>query len=70
MLSWNCRGLGNPSTIQVLLDLVQSKRVIILFLCETLIAEDRLEGVGRRLGLGNCFGVDCVGHSGGLTVFW
>lgn len=35
-LFWNYRGLGDPRTVQVLLDLVQMKKPMFVFLMETI----------------------------------
>ena len=35
LLWWNCRGLGNPQTIQELDDLVQAQDPVVVFLAET-----------------------------------
>lgn len=36
ILSWNCRGLGHPTAIPYLCELVKARRPDVLFLCETL----------------------------------
>ena len=42
LLCWNCRGLGNPQTIQELGDLVQVQDLAVVFLAETWLDEARL----------------------------
>ena len=42
LLCWNCRGLGNPQTIQELGDLVQVQDPAVVFLAETWLDEARL----------------------------
>uniref|UniRef100_A0A2N9G219 Uncharacterized protein n=1 Tax=Fagus sylvatica TaxID=28930 RepID=A0A2N9G219_FAGSY len=44
-ISWNCRGLGNQGTVQELAKLVRIKDPSVLFLSETWMDEDRLEGL-------------------------
>lgn len=41
-----------------------------LFLFETLSNASKIESLRICFGISQCFFVDCVGHSGGLTVFW
>ncbi|CAH9106024.1 unnamed protein product, partial [Cuscuta epithymum] len=69
-LSWNCRGLGNPLAVQVLVDYVHSKRPNIVFLMETFSNKLKLEEVTRKVGLTSCFAVDNIGHRGGLGLLW
>ena len=69
-LSWNCRGLGHPRTVQVLIDLVRYKKPSFVFLMETLCHRTQLEHLKMKLGFENLFVVDRVGHSGGLALFW
>ncbi|XP_031127514.1 uncharacterized protein LOC116029605 [Ipomoea triloba] len=68
--SWNCRGLGNPLTVHVLLGLISQDRHDVLFLCETLSNARRVESVRVRLRYDNCFTVEPVGRSGGLALLW
>ncbi|XP_042950087.1 uncharacterized protein LOC122282202 [Carya illinoinensis] len=70
ILSWNLRGLGNPRSIRSLHDLLTSEVPEILFLQETKLSSRRLEFCKLRLGFRCCFGVDSVGRSGGLALFW
>jgi exonuclease III len=70
ILSWNCRGLGNPRTVQVFLLLVKEKRPNLVFLMETKLRKLKLESIRTKLAFENMFVVDCVGKSGGLALFW
>ena len=67
-LSWNCRGLGNPRTVQVLRDLVLSKRPYFIFLMETLIDVNKAEDIRKLIIYEGCHMVDNEGHSGGLIM--
>ena len=69
-LSWNVRGLGNPRTVQVLRDLVNSKRPDFVFLMETLLDGKKAETVCETLRYEGCFVVQREGHSGGLMMLW
>ena len=69
-MSWNCRGLGNPSVVPTLRDLARKYRLDVLFLCETLVHANRIEEIRVRLGFDASFAVDSIGRSGGLAMFW
>lgn len=70
LLSWNCRGLGHPRAVPSLRDLVRSHKPDIIFLCETLCNENKVQEVRRVLGFEGCFVVDKQGRSGGLALLW
>lgn len=57
-------------TVQVLLDLVQSKRPLVLFLMETKMNSQGMEAIRVKLDYDNVFVVNSVGFSGGLGLFW
>lgn len=69
-LAWNCRGLANPCTVQVLLDLVQLKRPALVFLMETMIDKNRIEAIRAKMKYDGLFTVSGPGHGGGLALFW
>ena len=56
--------------MQVLLDLVRSKKPDFIFLMETLCSREKLENLKFKLGFNNLFTVDKVGRSGGLALYW
>jgi hypothetical protein len=70
ILSWNCRGLGNHRSVRDLCRLVKEKRPSLVFLMETKMLSKCLEKIRLKIGFGNVFGVDSVGRSGGLALFW
>ncbi|XP_019191691.1 PREDICTED: uncharacterized protein LOC109186215 [Ipomoea nil] len=70
LLSWNCRGIGNPETVQVLVDLVHKRKPVLIFLMETLSNSDSMLSIKQRLGWHGCFTVDPVGRGGGLALLW
>ncbi|XP_060960728.1 uncharacterized protein LOC133031275 [Cannabis sativa] len=70
IISWNCRGLGNPRALQFLVDICVSKKPKFLFLCETLCKKDIVERVKIKLGFESCFSVEAQGRKGGLALFW
>jgi ribonuclease HI len=69
-ISWNCRGLGNQGTVQELAKLVRIKDPSVLFLSETWMDEDRLEGLRCRFNFSNKFVVKRINKGGGLVLFW
>lgn len=56
-LVWNCRGLGDPYTVQVLLNLVQMKKPMFVFIIETLIGHDRIENIRAKMNYEGLFTV-------------
>ncbi|CAN0838378.1 hypothetical protein LINGRAHAP2_LOCUS2125 [Linum grandiflorum] len=65
--SWNIGGLGHPSVLQVLRDLVDTHKPKVVTLLETLTNNVRMEEVRMELGFAACFTVDAIGHSWGLA---
>lgn len=70
ILCWNCRGLGDPATVNELRDLVRESALVILCVVETQIAKARMEGLARTLGYESSYGVGSSGRSGGLCMYW
>ncbi|XP_019167877.1 PREDICTED: uncharacterized protein LOC109163583 [Ipomoea nil] len=70
LLSWNCQGLGNPTAVRVLADLIRTKRPRVVFLIETFVDRNRMEQVRVKTGYDNVFTVDAVGHRRGLAMLW
>jgi ribonuclease HI len=69
-LSWNCRGLGNPCTVQELAYLVRAKDPSAVFLCETWSNDEHLENLRCRLHFNNKLLVPSNKKGGGLALFW
>ncbi|KAL9444583.1 hypothetical protein AB3S75_017718 [Citrus x aurantiifolia] len=69
-LSWNCRGLGQPRTVRMLAELVNSMKPSFIFLIETLCSRSKLESIKRQLDYDGLFVVERVGRSGGLALLW
>lgn len=73
-IGWNCRGLGNPPTVQVLIKEINLKQPTFLFLSETRLLCSELYQTRVRLGFDAHFGVDCDlshgGRRGGLCLLW
>lgn len=70
LISWNCRGIGLPSSIRFLKEVVRHERPSFVFLCETKDNKGRLEKVRESLGFDGLFTVDPHGRSGGLALVW
>lgn len=70
ILSWNCRGLGNPRAVRALGDLIKSFKPNMLFLIETLSEEVRIKKLCQKFGFENHWAVSCRGRSGGLALCW
>ncbi|CAM8965988.1 unnamed protein product [Rhodiola kirilowii] len=69
-LCWNCRGMGQPRTVRSLADMVRYYKPQVVGLIETKSEFGRLEVLRRRLGFDCGFGVDSMGRSGGLAIWW
>jgi len=70
VLSWNCRGLGNPRLVWILHCLVRAKKPSLVFLMETKLRRSKMEEIKSRLCFEGLFVVDCHGRSGGLALMW
>ncbi|XP_042939538.1 uncharacterized protein LOC122274575 [Carya illinoinensis] len=70
IISWNCRGLGNPRTVRILNRLVKDKCPSLVFLMETKCSKARIETVKRCIKFDSCLVVDSKGSSGGLAMLW
>jgi ribonuclease HI len=70
LISWNCRGLGNPEAVRDLCQMAKEKRPTLLFLMETKSRKKKLEEIRVKLGFDGVFVVDPVGRSGGLALLW
>lgn len=69
-ISWSCRGLGTPWTVQFLTELVLQKKPNLIFLSEILCKKGRVERVKDILGFEGAVTVESQGHSGGLALIW
>jgi hypothetical protein len=70
ILCWNCRGLGQPRTVQELVRLVHTLSPKIVFISETRQQSNRVRNIKGRLASDNCFLVDGRGKGGGLALYW
>ena len=70
VLSWNCRGLGNRSAVEVLADLVRKKGPTILFLMETELTVREMEPIKTELGFASMLAVPSDGRRWGLAMLW
>lgn len=50
--------------------MVKDKSPKVVFFMETQLTVSKLKTVKRKLGFEGCFGVELVGKSGGLAIFW
>jgi len=71
LVSWNCRGLGNPSRIEAVRDLLKAEPSDILMLQETKIEGQALLELGRtKWNKKAGKAVSSRGTSGGLATLW
>jgi exonuclease III len=69
-LAWNCRGLGNPQTVQELARLVRAQDPTVVFLIETWQDDSPLERLQCQLLFENKFVANNRNKGGGLCLFW
>ncbi|KAJ1377318.1 Endonuclease/exonuclease/phosphatase superfamily [Sesbania bispinosa] len=69
-ISWNCRGLAVPSTIQELQDLRKVKKSSIIFLAETRATKEKVEKLQTKFRFRHSFCINPIGLSGGLCLLW
>jgi hypothetical protein len=67
-ISLNCRGCGQPETVQEIRHLVDDIKPMVVFLMETKMDRDRGLGLKRKLGFANGEAVSSNGLSGGLVL--
>ena len=70
LLSWNCRGLGNPQTVNALKKAIRIEKPDLVFLMETKFDKEWMTSVRDRCGFKESFVVPSLGASGGLALFW
>ena len=70
LLCWNCCGLGNPRTVQELLDIVSKVKPCLVFLMECKVKMDRIQSVKKKLGFDKLFYIVGLNNGGGLCLFW
>ena len=49
VISWNCRGLGNPLTVNALQKVVLEKDPILVFLMETKLDITEMDNIKRKV---------------------
>ncbi|PNT66353.1 hypothetical protein BRADI_3g10487v3 [Brachypodium distachyon] len=70
LLCWNCRGIGQPRTVEELVRLVHAQRLKVVFLSKTRHKKEVVEGLRWRLGLKHVLTFSEQGKGGGLALFW
>ena len=68
ILCLNCRGLGRPEAVQEIRSLIQLHCPWLVFLSETRLFYDHVEGLKKSLGLPFGLGVGSFGRGGGLAL--
>lgn len=64
ILSWSCRGLGNPGTIRAFRKLLISERPLVVFLMETKLKNCQMNLLNTlHFHVERCLPVNCVGDN-------
>ncbi|CAH9113540.1 unnamed protein product [Cuscuta epithymum] len=70
IICWNCRGLGDPRTVQEIMALEANKKPNFIFLMETKVRRIHAERLKCKMDFAGVFYVDSGGVGGGLALFW
>ena len=69
-ISWNCRGLGNPLTVEALQKVVLEKDPTLVFLMETKMDTMEMDGVKRKVERKQGLVVPSIKRASGLALLW
>ena len=69
-ISWNCRGLGNPPTVNALQKVVLEKDPTLVFLMETKFDVLEMDGIKRKIERQQGLVVPSIKWAGGLALLW
>ena len=71
IICWNCRGLGNPQSVNSLGLMLRQQVPNLVFLIETRMYNGEVMALRSKWGMRNVIGVDCgENRSGGLALLW
>jgi exonuclease III len=70
IISWNCRGMGSPSTIPNIKYLLRTYKPDGIILYETMTTLNKIEELKYLLGYDCCFASDREGRGGGIAFLW
>ena len=69
-ISWNCKGLGNPLTVNALQKVVLEKDPTLVFLMETKYDVSEMNGVKRKIERQQGLVVPSIRRAGDLALLW
>ena len=69
-ISWNCKGLGNPLTVNNLQKVVLEKDPTLVFLMETKFDVLEMDGVKRKIERQQGLVIPSIKKAGGLALLW
>ena len=69
-VSWKCRGLGNPSSVRTLKDLVSRFKPTFVFLMEVKVNRVRIDAIKNQIQFEGLFLVEGVRRGGGVAFMW
>lgn len=69
-LSWNCRDIGQDSTVDAMREQIHKQKPSIVFLSKTKVKGNGIEVIQRSLGFQHGFFMGSNGLSRGLYLWW
>ena len=69
-ICWNCRGLGNPCTVNTLQKKVLEEDPILVFIIETKFEVSEMARIKKKLERQEGLVVPSVRRGGGLALLW
>ncbi|KAK5775238.1 hypothetical protein PVK06_043110 [Gossypium arboreum] len=70
ILCWNYRGVGNPTIVRELKQLLIANSLDIVYLCEAKIQSSCFPRIHTMCGMEGCLAVSAKGKSRGLALLW
>ena len=70
LLSWNCRGICNASTVQTLKTQIKGARLDLIFLTETKATVSRMEFVRNSIKFDHLLVFEAKGKANELCILW
>lgn len=70
ILALNCCGLGQPMAVREVCSLIRLHGPCVVFLSETRLFDNHVDGLVRSFGMHSGIGVGSFGRGGGVALLW